>query len=141
MSGRTPRILVDTIPWLYYVLGDKRLSSHLREHLDKSAKHGKLFLSAASISECASMIKHEQLILQQNSEKWMQQALNESKTQVLVVDEHIAFESENLPKAPKNLHAHEKIILTSARNHNMMLVSEREPFKAYASTGFVKVKS
>ncbi len=141
MSGRVARILVDTTPWLYYILGDSRLKASMRDQIDSSAKHGKLFLSAASIAECAEMIATGQLTLQQQGEKWLQNALSQSKVQVVAIDETIAFDSEQLPKAPTGLSSYEKIILATARNHNISVLSMRSAFTSYALTGFVKVKS
>lgn len=141
MSGRTPRILVDTMLWLYYLLGNERLKPSLCEKMDKSAKSGKLLLSAASISECAEMIARGTLTLQQQSEKWLEQAIVQSKTQVMPVDTVIAMEAELLPKPPTSLESYEKLILATARTHNVTLLTQRKNFLAYANTGFIKVVS
>ena len=81
MSGRTPKVLVDTLPWLLYVLGDTSLDSAWKEQIDQCSKHSKLFLSAASVAECAAFIKQEKLVLHQQSDKWLGQAILQSKTQ------------------------------------------------------------
>lgn len=141
MSGRTPRLLVDSMPWLYYILGHEALHASWKEQMDQSAKHGKLFLCAASVAEIAQLIHSEKLTLQQQGEKWLQEALTLTKTQILAIDEQIGFEAEQLPKAPVSLTSYEKLMLATARIHNMAILTERQVFLDYAKTGFVKVKS
>ena len=141
MSGRIPRILIDTNLWLWFILGDKRLSDSARARIDNSTKSGNLFLSAASIAESSQMVANGTLILQQQSEKWFEKALNESKTQLLSIDNAIAIEAEQLPKSPSGLKCYEKLIISTARTHNLSLLTQRKCFLHYAQTGFLKVVS
>jgi PIN domain nuclease of toxin-antitoxin system len=140
MSGRIPRILIDTLPWLQFVLGDTKLSAASCKTIDASAKHGKLFLSAASICEITLMVKKGTLLLTQPQEKWFEDALLNTKTQIFSIDAFIAFEMEQLPKEPRNLDFIEKAILATARHGNITLLTTRPCFLDYAKTGFIKIR-
>ncbi len=141
MSGRTPKVLVDTLPWLLYVLGNSSLDGTWKEQIDQCSKHSKLFFSAASVAECAALIKQEKLVLHQQNDKWVEQAILQSKTQIIPIDEIVAFEAEQLPKSPAGIHPYEKLILATARTHNISLLTKRQIFIDYATTGFLKIKS
>lgn len=140
MSNTIPRMVVDTILWVRFMLGDNSLSPAMRDLIDRAAQKGKLFLSSLACAEVAMLVKAGKLVLHQSEEKWLEQAIASSSVQVLDVGRDIALEMEQLPKSSGQLSYAEKALIATARVNGITLLTERRSLLSYAETGFVKIK-
>lgn len=69
------RILLDTHVWLWYLLGDKRLSKRYKNALDDP--DNELFLSSISIWEAHLLIERGRLPVKGSAAYWIKSALSE----------------------------------------------------------------
>jgi len=69
------KILLDTHIWLWYLLGDKRLSKEYKAGLE--ASDNELFLSPISIWEAHLLIERGRLPVKGSSDYWIRAAISE----------------------------------------------------------------
>lgn len=93
--GSTPvKLLLDTHIWLWYLLGNERLSTQLQSTI--AAATTELWLSPISIWETLLLAEKGRLSLQPNSVAWVDLALNTLEIREAPLNRHIAILSRQI---------------------------------------------
>jgi PIN domain nuclease of toxin-antitoxin system len=132
-------LLLDTHVWVWLNIGSPELDSNIIESIDKAAFGGEIYISAISIWEIATLVAKKRLILQTSVKDWIDKALTQAGIQLLPLSPDIAIESTQLPNGHSGDPA-DRIIVASARLHNLTLMSRDHRINAYGKAGFVKVR-
>ncbi|HYU31411.1 MAG TPA: type II toxin-antitoxin system VapC family toxin [Thermoanaerobaculia bacterium] len=89
-------ILLDTHIWVWWVHGDRRLSSSAMSRL-KQHEEGGLGVSIISCWEVAKLVEYRRLDLPGPIEEWLEQALQYPGIRLLHLTPRIVVESTQLP--------------------------------------------
>lgn len=123
-------IVLDTHIWIWWVHGDKRLTSKQLEFIQDN-ETGVIGISAISLWEIAKLVENERIKLSIPLEKWFTQALNYPGVQIIELTPAIAIESTCLPgefhKDPAD-----QIIVATARIMKCKLVTSDERILNYS---------
>lgn len=118
--GSTPvKLLLDTHIWLWYLLGNERLSTQLQTTI--AAATTELWLSPISIWETLILAEKGRLSLQPNPVAWVDLALNTLETCEAPLSRHIAILSRqiNLPHQDPG----DRFIAATAVYHQLTLAT------------------
>lgn len=88
------KLLLDTHIWLWYRLGNPRLSTTLQTAI--ANEENELWLSPISIWETLILAEKGRLTLEPTSEKWIQKSLEELDTKEAILTNEIAILSRQL---------------------------------------------
>ncbi|MEA5504707.1 type II toxin-antitoxin system VapC family toxin [Halotia wernerae UHCC 0503] len=88
------KLLLDTHIWLWYLLGNERLSPQLQTTI--GAKTNELWLSPISIWETLLLAEKGRLSLQPNPVIWVDLALNTLEIREALLNRHIAILSRQI---------------------------------------------
>ena len=113
------KLLLDTHIWLWYLLGDKRLSTQLQTTI--AAATTELWLSPISIWETLILAEKGRLSLQPNLVAWVDLALNTLEIREASLNRHIAILSRqiNLPHQDPS----DRFIAATAVYHQLTLAT------------------
>nr|WP_218780347.1 type II toxin-antitoxin system VapC family toxin [Crenothrix polyspora] len=114
-------ILLDTHIWIWWVHGDKRLTSDYTELLQTHEKTG-LGVSIISCWEIAKLVEYQRLLLPCPINEWLTQALAYPNIQLLNITPQIAIESTQLPQ-PFHRDPADQLIVATARVYGCQLMS------------------
>lgn len=89
------KLLLDTHIWLWYLLGDQRLSLQLQNTIGDP--HTELWLSPISIWETLILAKKGRISLQPDAVTWVNLALKTLKTREAQINHAIAILSRQIP--------------------------------------------
>jgi PIN domain nuclease of toxin-antitoxin system len=118
--GSTPvKLLLDTHIWLWYLLGNERLSTQLQTTI--AAATTELWLSPISIWETLILAEKGRISLQPNSVAWIGLALNTLEICEAPLNRHIAILSRqiNLPHQDPG----DRFIAATAVYHQLTLAT------------------
>lgn len=124
------RILIDTHIWLWYLNGDKSLSSRIKKTIDSSAIDNELYLSAISVWEIAMLVRKKRITLNTSCQTWVHCSLSLPGVNLIPLSPEIAIESCELPG---DFHGDpaDRIIVASAKVENLSIISRDEQMIAY----------
>jgi PIN domain nuclease of toxin-antitoxin system len=94
MGSTTVKLLLDTHIWLWYLLGNERLSTKLQTII--AAETTQLWLSPISIWETIVLAEKGRLSLQPNAVAWVDSALNSLEICEAPLNRHIAVLSRQI---------------------------------------------
>ena len=89
------KLLLDTHIWLWYLLGNQRLSLQLQNTIGDP--HTELWLSPISIWETLILAEKGRISLQPDAVTWVNLALNTLKTREAQINHAIAILSRQIP--------------------------------------------
>jgi PIN domain nuclease of toxin-antitoxin system len=112
-------LLLDTHIWLWYLLGDDKLSPRLQTII--ADPNHTLWLSPISIWETMLLAEKARINLQPTPERWINQALNILKTQEAPLNHKIAVLSRQI-QLPHQDPA-DRFIAATAIYHDLTLVT------------------
>lgn len=118
--GSTPvKLLLDTHIWLWYLLGNERLSTQLQTTI--AAATTELWLSPISIWETLLLAEKGRISLQPNPVAWVDLALNTLEIREAPLNRHIAILSRqiNLPHQDPG----DRFIAATAVYHQLTLAT------------------
>ena len=129
---------MDTHIWVWLNLGSTELSSKTIELINTSARAGGVFVSAITVWELATLVSKKRLILQIPITDWITKALGQSGINLLSLSPEVAIESTQLPDGMHGDPA-DRIIVASARAHQLTLLTRDQKILNYGQSNFVKV--
>lgn len=91
-------ILLDTHFWLWWLLGDGRLTNPERDSLDELAKNRRLAISWVSVWEAEMLERKGRIRLEPNFEDWIREATNPGFITLLPADLEVVITQRQLPK-------------------------------------------
>jgi PIN domain nuclease of toxin-antitoxin system len=130
-------LVIDTHVWLWLEADPDRLSEAARAGIEQAARLGKLWVSVMSVWEIGMLVAKDRIRLSMPVDEWVRQAAGTPGMQMLGVIPEIALESTRLPDAPHG-DPIDRLLMASARVHNLTLVTADEKILAYAAQGHLK---
>lgn len=123
--------VLDTHAWLWWVNGDRRLSSKARKAIERAGARGELYLSVYSIWEVAKRVEKGQLGFNQPLDEWLDTALAAEGLQVAPLTRALILDSCRLPQ-PFHGDPADQIIVATARAHGAILVTRDARLRDYS---------
>jgi PIN domain nuclease of toxin-antitoxin system len=134
-------LLLDTHVWFWFQSGNsQRLSQTFVRQLESRQRAGELFVSACSAWEIANLVAKQRITLDRSVEHWIESGLEDGGLRLLPLTTRILIESTRLPGEIHRDPA-DRMIVATAREHNLTLLSRDESILAYAADGHVKARS
>lgn len=130
-------LVIDTHVWLWLESDPDRLGKSARSRIEQAARLGKLWVSVMSVWEIGMLVAKDRIRLSMPVDEWVRQASATPGMQMLGVIPEIALESTRLPDAPHGDPV-DRLLMASARVHNLSLVTADEKILAYADQGHLK---
>jgi PIN domain nuclease of toxin-antitoxin system len=118
------KVLLDSHVWIWWLTGQKDLSTKKRELLDRLAQEGTPpFLAAISLWEAQMLHQKGRLVLEMDFPVWLSQASDPSVVRLLPLDTSVVLA---LDKLPERLHGDpaDRIIVATAKAHGLELMTE-----------------
>lgn len=137
MSMLETGLILDTHAWLWLESDPERLGPTARDAIMQSARQGNLWVSVMSVWEIGMLVAKDRLRLSMPVDEWVRQASATPGMQMLGLIPEIALESTRLPDAPHGDPV-DRLLMASARVHNLTLVTADEKILAYAALGHLK---
>ena len=132
--------LIDTHILLWLVDKPEMLSTVEKNTLTKCAEYNQIYIPAIVIWEIGMLVNKGRIKLSLPLTEWTNKALSRSGINYLPLSPDIAIESNLLPD-----HFHgdpaDRIIIASARIHNIPLITRDKLIIKYAKEGHLKVLS
>lgn len=130
-------LVIDTHVWLWLEADPDRLGKPARARIEQAARAGRLWVSVMSVWEIGMLVAKDRIRLSMPVDEWVRQASATPGMQMLGVIPEIALESTRLPDAPHGDPV-DRLLIASARVHNLTLVTADEKILAYAEQGHLK---
>jgi PIN domain nuclease of toxin-antitoxin system len=121
---------LDTHAWVWWVTGDKRLSSSAQALITTGAQRQGVWISVISIWEVAKKVEKGQLVLDRPLRSWMEAALAEPGLLVAELTQDILIDSCELPK-PFHGDPADQMIVATVRHHRGRLVTKDAALSSY----------
>lgn len=130
------RILLDTCT-IIYVTEKKRLKPNLVALIDEAAQQGQLWVSLISAWEIGMLASKGKLPLTKNPTDYFETFLREADARICRIDAAIMIGSHYLPG---KIHGDpmDRLLIESARNCDLTLVTSDRVILAYGAQGHVK---
>lgn len=113
------KLLLDTHIWLWYLLGDSRLSNNLIKILEDETN--KLYLSSVTIWEALLLGEKQRVILYPTPEQWIRDSLQELDVIEVPLSIEIAILSRKLDLVHQD--PADRFIAATAVYYNLILVT------------------
>lgn len=130
-------LLLDTHVWLWIEADPDRLNKAARTRIKQDARVGRLWVSVMSVWEIGMLIAKDRIRLSMPVDEWVRQACATPGLQMLGLAPEVALESTRLPESPHG-DPIDRLLIASARQHNLTLVTADEKILAYAKLGHMK---
>lgn len=117
--------LLDTHIWVWWVVGDERLSPQLVERLDGFPEANRPVISAISLWEVAMLMGLGRLNLKMPIDQWFRHAGNAATIQTWPITTQIAAEVAALPDTFHRDPADRLIVATSRQRNVPLLTMDR----------------
>jgi PIN domain nuclease of toxin-antitoxin system len=129
-------LILDTHIWIWLNQGSDELSKSIVQRIEDAANEGKIFISAISVWEVATLAAKLRVTLTIPVEQWVDEALRRQGVNLLPLSPSIAVESSRLPS---DFHGDpaDRMIVASARVHFGTVVTRDEKILTYARNGYV----
>lgn len=134
-------VLLDTHVWVWLQSRNStRLSKESFRQAEAWQAEGRLYVSAASAWEIAQLVARKKIDLGRSVEHWIATGLEDGGLQMLPLSTRILIESTRLPG---DLHRDpaDRMLIATAREHNLTLLTRDEKILQYAANGHAKVRS
>ena len=131
-------LVLDTHVWIWLESDPDRLGESARSRIEQAARSGRLWVSVMSVWEIGMLVAKDRIRLSMPVDEWVRQASVTPGMQMLGVTPEIALESTRLPDTPHSDPV-DRLLIASARVHNLALVTADEKILAYADLGHLKV--
>ena len=132
-------ILIDTHILIWLADGDSsKISPKIKNIIENVFQRRFIYVSAISLLEISRLAKRNRVHLSVPIHEWIKQILSFPDFKIIDLDYKIAVESYNLPG---EFHADpaDRIIVATARVHNIPLITMDRQMLDYAQKGFVRV--
>ncbi len=132
-------LLLDTHAWLWLEAEPERLNKSAYSRIERNARSGELWVSVMSVWEIGMLVAMDRIRLTMPVDEWVRQACATPGLQMLGVTPEIALESTRLPESPHGDPV-DRMLIASARQHNLTLVTADEKILVYAKLGHLKAQ-
>ena len=132
--------LLDTHYWLWLQTGDSgQINSAAREDLLNLQLTKRLYLSAVSVWEVARLVADGDMELGMSIDRFVREATIDGGLSLLPLTTQILIESTRLPG---DIHRDpsDRLLVATAREHGLTLVTRDKPLLRYAKDGHVKAR-
>jgi len=130
-------MLLDTCA-VIWIAENKALSEPVEKLLDSHLDENKLvYISAFTGWEISMLMARGRLPSLMGPKEWFEKVLSRGCTQLAAVTSDILIDSNQLPGNPPRDPA-DRIIITTARNMNLKLITRDRSILEYAKTGYVQ---
>jgi len=130
-------LLLDTHVWLWVEGAPERLGPAVRGRIERAAQAGRLWVSVLSVWEIGMLVAKDRIRLSMPVDDWVREAAATPGMQMLGLIPEIALESTRLPDSPHGDPV-DRMLMASARVHNLTLATADEKILAYADLGHLK---
>lgn len=130
-------VILDTHVWLWLEADPEHLGEQVRAHIETAAGTGSLWVSVMSVWEIGMLVAKDRIRLAMPVDEWVRQASATPGMQMLGMIPDIALESTRLPDAPHGDPV-DRMLIASARVHNLIFITADEKILAYAAQGHLK---
>jgi PIN domain nuclease of toxin-antitoxin system len=131
-------LLLDTHVWIWLMDGTAgKLSSATLRKIQAAAGKGRVFVSAISVWEVATLEAKGRLTLSMDCRTWVDRALAAPGVQLATMTPDIAVDSSRLPGSIHGDPA-DRILIATARALNSSLVTRDDQILSYSRKGHVR---
>lgn len=130
-------IVIDTHVWIWFVLGDLKLSKKSRSLIEEAANKGTLHLSCISLWEVAMLESKGRIVFSKECHTWLNEASSIPGLNIVQISTDIAFDSSRLPLEFHGDPA-DRIIVATARSINATLLTKDSRILDYGKTRHIK---
>lgn len=130
-------LLLDTHTWVWLNNGSDELSNKIIQKIDTAADQGKVFISAISVWEIATLAAKKRLVLRTSLKEWVDEALSQVGVDLVPLSPDISIESSVLPNGFHGDPA-DRLIVATARIKRMILLTRDSKILSYAKEGFLQ---
>ena len=133
------QVLLDTHVWLWLTQGSDRLQETLGlAAIEKARESGGILVSIISVWEVGMLAAKGRILARQDYRQWVNSAFEERDIRLQPMTLGIALESSSLPG---EFHADpaDRILVATARELNIPLITADARIVAYANSGHVNV--
>jgi len=131
-------LLLDTHALVWLMEGVSLLAPGARKLTEQMAERGKLFVSAISIWEIATLESKGRLVLSTDCQTWVNEMLATPGLQLVPLSPEIAVQSTRLPEGVHGDPA-DRILIATARTLRATLLTADTKILAYAKAGHLSV--
>lgn len=136
---KEPGILLDTHVWIWLMNGTPEFAAKMIQRINQAAENGRVFVSAISIWEVATLVAKRRLVLRTSVKEWIDAALSQPGVNLVPLLPDIAIESAQLPNGMHGDPA-DRILVATARLKQLVLLTRDTKILQYASHGYVQAK-
>ncbi len=130
--------LVDTHVWLWYAQGNRnRLPSPQADHLVELDRQGRLALSIMSVWELGLLAAKNRIRLGCAVREWLHTFLHRTRFRIIDCGIDVVLEANALP-GPFHADPADRLIVATARHHDLTLVTEDRKILDYAAQGYLR---
>ena len=119
-------IVVDTQAWVWWVIGDSRLSKRARAAFEQADVVG---VSIASCIELARIVARKRILLDRHPIMWMREAMDQPKVRLLDITIELAHEAAVLDWAHRD--PSDRMIVATAIAHDAPVVSKDDRIRMF----------
>jgi len=135
---RRNKILLDTHVVIWLVLGDPKIGSYFKEHVEYMMEQEEdIFISAISIWEIGMLVERKKVDLENDPLDWIEELLKKGFT-LLPITPSIAINSSRLPESPHGDPA-DRLLVATANEHHAILVTHDRKILDYGKGKFIGV--
>ena len=116
--------------------GSTELSQNTIKQIDIAGNQGKIFISAISVWELSMLVAKNRVKLFQPIQQWVKNSFSQPGVNLLAQLPEVAIESSFLPSEFHGDPA-DRIIVASARIHNLTLLTRDKKILGYGKQGYV----
>ena len=130
-------ILLDTHVLIWFVQGNERLGAGARRSIEQGLAQGEAMVSVITFWEIAMLVRRGRVILTQATRTWIDALCDRSGIRVIDVSRQIATAAGDLGE---EIHGDpiDRIIIATARHHDMPLLTADRAILGYGATGHVE---
>lgn len=136
-TGPETGLLLDTHVWLWLESAPDQIGKSAAGRIAKASQSGNLWVSVLSVWEIGMLVAKERIRLSIPVDEWVRQAAATPGMRMLGLSPEIALESTRLPDTPHG-DPIDRMLMASARMHNLSLVTQDAKILAYAKMGHLK---
>lgn len=130
-------LLLDTHTWVWLNNGSSELNKKIIQCIENAAENGRVFISAISVWEIATLCAKKRLILRTSLKEWVDEALSQVGVELVPISPDISIESSELPNGFHGDPA-DRLIIATARIKRMVILTRDSKILSYANEGFIQ---
>lgn len=132
------KLLLDTHIWIWLMLGDEKIKSSFKNHVENQIENENILISPISIWEVGMLVEKKKIEIQMDCLDWIEQALYTTGIVLAPITPRIAIQSTRLPGTIHSDPADRILIATSYEN-NAVLVTHDQKLIKYGEEKFISV--